>query len=58
MTTKPATRLKALRLELRYWQMQARTELRWLKGSQNKCREIARLMREVQREQREKTLLR
>lgn len=53
MTPKPLSRharLKLLRLDLRYFQMQCRTELRWLKQTRAKIHEIARKMRAVQKE--------
>ena len=42
------TLIKELRDELRYWQMQARIEARWLAGSRRKCQEIGAKMRALQ----------
>ena len=45
---KNSTLINELREELRYWQMQARLEARWLAGSRVKCKEIGAKMRELQ----------
>ena len=45
-----ASRLKVLRSNLHFYQMQARIELRWLKQSRAKCMEIGAQMRKVQAE--------
>lgn len=47
---KKATRLKELRQELRFWQTMARIEARALKATREKIKEIAALMRAVQKE--------
>ncbi len=46
----PATRIKELRVNLWYHQMNARLEARWLGKSRAKCMEIAAEMRLLQRE--------
>lgn len=48
----PATRLKELRIELRYWQTMARLEARALKATREKIKEIAALMRAGQKEKK------
>lgn len=47
---RPATRIKELKEELRYWQGHVRMETRWLKASKNKAKEIGKVMREIQKE--------
>lgn len=46
---KPRTLIKELRIELRYFQMQARIEARALKASREKCKQIGAQMRKLQR---------
>lgn len=46
----PRARLRALRQELVFWQMQVRTEMRWLAKSRANVKDIARKMRAVQKE--------
>lgn len=46
----PRARLRDLRQELVYWQMQVRTEMRWLAKSRANVKDIARKMRAVQKE--------
>jgi len=40
--------LRELRAELRYWQMQATTEVRWLRMSRARAKEIGAKMRDLQ----------
>lgn len=54
MAKRPQTRIKELRFELAYWQMQRRIELRWAKMSENNIREIAEEMRKYQAQIRKK----
>jgi len=42
------TRLKELRKELRYYQMCARADANCLRLSRAKCKEVGRMMRELQ----------
>jgi len=42
------TLIKELRFELRYWQMIARQEARWLKQTRAKCKTVAAKMRKLQ----------
>src|SRR3990172_7464633 len=46
------TQLRELQAELRHWQGQVRLELRWVKESKEKVREIGRKMRTLQNENR------
>jgi len=43
----PLTRLRRLKDQLHYYQAQARIEVRWLKKTRAKCKEIGAQMREV-----------
>ena len=47
---KKSTRLKEALSELRYWQGQVRLSLKSLQRTVDKCREVAKVMREIQRE--------
>ena len=52
MATKNKTQkaiLKELKTELRYWQMIARLDVRSLRASRMKCRQIGELMRAAQK---------
>lgn len=44
---RPSTKLRELRLTLRYWQMQARIDARCLRSSRNKCKAIGAMMRKI-----------
>jgi len=48
------TLIKELREELRYWQMQVRLDLRSLKGSIARCRDLGREMTLLAKEERER----
>jgi len=43
------TLIKELRAELHYWQMMVRIDIRSLKATRQKCREIAAKMRALQK---------
>lgn len=46
---RPSTILKELRVELEYWQMRVRIDVRSLRGSMRKAKSIAAQMRKQQR---------
>ena len=47
---KKATKLKEARQKLRYWQGQVRMDIKSLNRTIEKCKEIAKRMREIQKE--------
>lgn len=42
--------MKVLKSQLHYWQMQGRICRRWVRNADEKVREIAKKMREIQKE--------
>jgi len=46
----PQAKLKRLKVELHYYQAQARIEARWLKNTRARCKAIGAAMRECQRQ--------